>query len=185
MNAPAFLRDPYARKAQQNQPTRHVTRPLENIEENADAFHDLAWWAAERERVGTEWHSLLLNTVRALGLVTPCPTCGCEPCPLPSFCQLCREADAKAAPRHDKPRLRPTPQATIEAIKQAVRNRGVAALKEAATRQRLGLCDAAARAEIDRWLSAFKARREKAKQNQGPVTTLPTIENIKEIGAAR
>jgi hypothetical protein len=28
---------------------------LETIEERADAFHDLVWWAAERERVGTDW----------------------------------------------------------------------------------------------------------------------------------
>jgi hypothetical protein len=126
--------------------------------EDAEAIHDLQWSISERERLGTDWLSLLLNTVRALGLVTPCPTCGCEPCPLPSFCQPCREADAKAAPRHDKPRPRSTPQATIEAIKQSVRDRGVSALKESANRERLSQCDNAARAEIDRWLTRFKAK---------------------------
>jgi hypothetical protein len=123
----------------------------------------------------------LLNTVRALGLVTPCPTCGCEPCPLPSFCKSCREADAKAAKQYNDPHLkqlwrlmddeislerasaemmkaRPTPTATIEAIKQSVRDRGVAALKEPANRERLLRCDAAARAEINRWLIRFKSR---------------------------
>jgi hypothetical protein len=146
---------------------------------DAEAIHDLQWWIAERERVGTDWHSLLLNTVRALGLVTPCPTSGCEPCPLPSFCQSCREADAKAAKHHDDPHLkrlrrlmdddiglerasvevmkgRPTPNATIEAIKQSVRDRGVTALKEAANRERLSQCDNAARAEIDRWVARLE-----------------------------
>lgn len=47
----------------------------------------------------------------------------------------------------------PTPSTAIEAIKHAVRDRGIAALKEPATRNRLQQCDAAARAAIDRWLT--------------------------------
>jgi hypothetical protein len=128
---------------------------------DAEAIHDLAWWVAERERVGTDWHSLLLNVVRALGLVTPCPTCGCEPCPLPSFCEACRQADAKRGANVTSAlhlKSRPTPNATIEAVKQAVRDRGIAALKEPANRERLSQCDDAARAEIDRWLTRFKAK---------------------------
>jgi hypothetical protein len=53
-------------------------------------------------------------------------------------------------------KARPTPNATTEAVKQAVRDRGVAALKEGATRERLGRCDPAARAELDSWLTLFK-----------------------------
>jgi type II secretory pathway component PulM len=97
----------------------------------------------------------------------------------PSFCEACREADAKAARRHNDPHLkrqrrlmddeiglerasaetmkaRPTPNATIEAIKQSVRDRGVAALKEAANRERLSRCDAEAVAEIDRWVARLE-----------------------------
>jgi hypothetical protein len=51
---------------------------------------------------------------------------------------------------------RATPGTTIEAIKVAVRDRGVAALKEPATRERMQRCDAAARADVERWLSRFK-----------------------------
>ena len=58
-----------------------------------------------------------------------CGTCGGQPCVNPSFCDACRRADARAigtAGLAAKPR--PTPAVTVEAIKQAVRERGVAAL---------------------------------------------------------
>jgi hypothetical protein len=43
-----------------------------------------------------------------------------------------------------------TPQATVEAIMFAVRERGLAALKDAANVERLVGCDQAARAQINR-----------------------------------
>jgi hypothetical protein len=46
-------------------------------------------------------------------------------------------------------RNRPTPRATIEAVMHSVRERGLAALKEPATAERLECCDATARAEIN------------------------------------
>jgi hypothetical protein len=46
----------------------------------------------------------------------------------------------------------------VEAIKQSVRDGGIAVLKEPATRDRLSQCDRAARAEIDRWLTRFKSK---------------------------
>jgi hypothetical protein len=49
-------------------------------------------------------------------------------------------------------KARPTSNATIEAVKQAVRGRGLPALDEIETRERLQRCDAAAIAEIDHWL---------------------------------
>jgi hypothetical protein len=45
---------------------------------------------------------------------------------------------------------RPTPRATIEAVMHAVRERGIGALKEPATAERLARCDTEARAEINR-----------------------------------
>jgi hypothetical protein len=48
---------------------------------------------------------------------------------------------------------RPTPESTIEAIKQAVRDRGVKALEEPDTKARLQNCDNAARKELQRWSS--------------------------------
>ena len=109
-------------------------------------------------------------------LVGPCPVCehcsicGCAPCGTPGFCQMCREADRKAAAQrrreHDLPqgwedmslgalweRLNNpwrTSPSTIEAILVAVRTRGLAALKEPANLERLHRCDAKAQAEIDR-----------------------------------
>ncbi len=46
------------------------------------------------------------------------------------------------------PRRHPTPRATVEAIMFAVRQRGIGALEEPATLQRLATCDEIARAEI-------------------------------------
>jgi hypothetical protein len=43
-----------------------------------------------------------------------------------------------------------TPQATVEAIMVAVRERGLAAFKDAANVERLARCDQAARAQINR-----------------------------------
>jgi hypothetical protein len=48
------------------------------------------------------------------------------------------------------PQNRPTPQVTIEAIWLAVRERGVEALDQSATRSRYESCDASARAELRR-----------------------------------
>jgi hypothetical protein len=68
------------------------------------------------------------------------------------FWRLCREADARrprVRPRHTE---RPTPGVTVEAVRQAVRDRGISALNEPNTRERLRRCDNAAISEIDRWL---------------------------------
>jgi len=46
-------------------------------------------------------------------------------------------------------RSRPTPQSTIEAVLHCVRERGLAALKEPASLERLSQCDGAARAQIN------------------------------------
>jgi hypothetical protein len=139
---------------------------------DAESLHDLAWWAAERQRAGTDWRGLLLTVLRVCNVIEPCPVCGCEPCRTASFCRLCREADATAAARRHHPnrlqvmdddvslerayeqmkKARPTPNATIEAVKQAVRDRGVSALDEKQTRERLQRCDTAAIVKIDQWL---------------------------------
>jgi len=124
-----------------------------------EALRGLAWWAAEAERNGTDWRGILLMVLRSLGIITPCDICECEPCQTPSFCDLAREADAKISRQPKIARPRPTPQATIEAIKQTVRDRGIAALKETATRERLRQCDGAAIAAIDAWLLKRDIRR--------------------------
>jgi hypothetical protein len=54
------------------------------------------------------------------------------------------------------PRNRPTPEVVVEAIMIAVRERGLAALKEPATAERLERCDAAAKAEIERRIAKLR-----------------------------
>src|SRR5262249_16802590 len=125
-----------------------------HIPKDAEAIHDLAWWAAERDRQGRR--GILLSVLRTVGSIEPCPVCEREPCPSPSFCELCREADARTSGRREVSRPRPTPLTLVEAIKQSVRDRGIAALKAPATRERLSRCDNAARMEIDRWLQQRK-----------------------------
>jgi hypothetical protein len=51
------------------------------------------------------------------------------------------------------PRRYGTPKVTINAILHAVRSRGIAALKEPATAERLARCDDAAKVEIRRRMS--------------------------------
>jgi hypothetical protein len=52
-----------------------------------------------------------------------------------------------------------TSQTTIEAVIYCVRERGLAALREPANRQRLMTCDNAARAEVNRRIAKLEERR--------------------------
>jgi hypothetical protein len=106
-----------------------------------------------------------------------CNICGGSPCTNRTFCHVCRKADRRAAPHRPEhnlpanwdamsdgalwealndPRRWPTPQSAIEAVMHSVRARGVDALKEPATRERLLQCDAKAKAEINRRIAALK-----------------------------
>jgi hypothetical protein len=89
-------------------------------------------------------------------VMTECPTCGSDPCAKPSFCRACRAADRKA--RGERLRhapLHPAPP-PIEAVIHAVRERGLAALKEPVTAKRLERCDAAAKAEIEQRIAKLR-----------------------------
>jgi hypothetical protein len=57
-------------------------------------------------------------------------------------------------------RGRGTPRSTVEAIVWAVRERGVAALKEPANIERLSRCDAAARTEINKRIASLIAAKK-------------------------
>jgi hypothetical protein len=71
-----------------------------------------------------------------------------------SLKRACRNAeDERQQTAPAKPRPRPTPQATIEAIMYCIRTRGPGALKEPANIERLRRCDKAALAEIDARMS--------------------------------
>jgi len=60
---------------------------------------------------------------------------------------------------HDR-RQRPTAAVVVEAVIYVVRQRGIAALTEPDTIERLLRCDTAARAEINRRIDALLARQE-------------------------
>jgi hypothetical protein len=82
-------------------------------------------------------------------IMTACRTCGARTCANRSFCRACRNADRRTARQAYREIDRPTPEVVIEAIMFAVRERGLAALKEPATAERLKRCDATARIEIN------------------------------------
>jgi hypothetical protein len=79
---------------------------------------------------------------------------------LDSFERACDLAELEAAERpvSPKPRSRPTPQVTVEAIWHTIRERGLGALDEQANRQRLSDCDSAARAELQRRLDGLRRK---------------------------
>jgi hypothetical protein len=59
----------------------------------------------------------------------------------------------------NNPRRFPTPQSTIEAIVYAVRERGIAALKEPDNIERLSRCDTAARKQINERIENLLAKK--------------------------
>jgi hypothetical protein len=75
-------------------------------------------------------------------------------CVDPGFCRNAFEADMAASAKRARQATLPartngTPQSTIEAIMHAVRTRGLAALTEPATLERLARCDQRASKEIN------------------------------------
>jgi hypothetical protein len=58
-----------------------------------EAIHDRAWWAAECERLGTDWQSLGQVVARLVTDLAPCPMCERTPCQTPSFCERCRRQE--------------------------------------------------------------------------------------------
>jgi len=100
--------------------------------------------------------------------MSACETCGNNPCVNPSFCAASRKTDREIGQRRLPPgipaewdtmsldglcstlnRPRATPRSTIEAVMHSVRERGLAALKEAANLERLQRCDDRAKAQIN------------------------------------
>jgi hypothetical protein len=80
-----------------------------------------------------------------------CPTCGGDPCNLPSFCAMCRAVDRRNAqiptikPRTPERRSSP---ATVEALMYSLRERGVGALDEPDTRRCVSELDDAQAIEV-------------------------------------
>jgi hypothetical protein len=99
------------------------------------------------------------------GLSESCPLGLCERgrCADPGFCAGARAADAAADAERARRAALPartagTPQTTIEAIMHSVRSRGLAALKEPATLERLSRCDKRALDEINKSIAKLGAK---------------------------
>ena len=137
---------------------------------------DRAGWAEIMAPLAHMLASLSAENRALRAAAAECATCGGRPCANPSFCALCREADAR---QRSKPRApsripqdwdaisldaqghhfntaRPTPRTTIEGLMHSVRERGLYALKEPASVERLSRCDAAALAQIDKRIAQLK-----------------------------
>jgi len=132
----------------------------------------VARWQAEAARLNSDWNGLMRLRTSIAPLT--CDICGAAPCINPSFCRLCRQTDAKAARTLPDAKIewrrgllhngvsleraytelsnRPTPEATVEAVKHAVRDHGLRALSEIQAQERLQRCDADARTRLDRWI---------------------------------
>ena len=74
------------------------------------------------------------------------------------FMRACRLNDERRKPAPPRKRTpRPTPAVVVEAIVHTVRERGVGALKEASSVERLRQCDASARTEIKKRIAKMGA----------------------------
>src|SRR5436309_5383247 len=97
---------------------------------------DREWWQREARRSGFDWEGVIalhLDVLERLELIEA-DVCDCaRPKPKPQL----------------KPKQRPTPQVTIEAILYCVRERGPKALHEPDNVERLARCDKAALAQVD------------------------------------
>jgi hypothetical protein len=125
-----------------------------------------AWWAAESERIGTNWQSIAALHFQICERLRPAmtsPTCGSDPCRNPQFCALCRKADAARASQTESADVlryrhllsRPdsvsfeaiwrelntikcrVAASTVEALMLGLGERGVKALSKSAVRRRL------------------------------------------------
>ena len=106
------------------------------------------WWRRESARLGSDWNGI--RELRASVAPLTCDVCGSAPCVNPSFCAACSLADQQRRELSQRGiEHRRTPQTTIEAIIHCVRERGLAALEEAANVERLVRCDQVARRQIN------------------------------------
>lgn len=136
---------------------RYAERSGAVTELGSDLVQDLL--AAEFEKIPREADELACLYDEIIGdeVAISCDACGAAPCGNPGFCAACREVDRRlaASGRSKEPEPRSTPQVVVEAIMHAVRERGIEALSEPSTLERLGRCDDASLAEIDRRTSQF------------------------------
>ena len=128
-----------------------------SVVKDATTAKSRAWWRREAARLSCDWNAVMELRVSVAPLT--CGLCGAAPCVNPSFCAACRLADQQQPRLAQREFHRPTPPTTVEAILYSVRARGPSALQEAANIERLGRCDAAALAQIDKRMAKIKRSR--------------------------
>jgi hypothetical protein len=151
--------------------------------EGAMLLRRRAWWAAEAGRVGTDWRAVgeaALTMLVAAGILEePEASVSCwdapswresalnyhrdrprghaiEPERLARLRRLMADDFSLERAWHELRDNRPTPEVTVEAIRQSVRERWLKELDEQVNQEQLGRCDAEARARLDRWLTNFQ-----------------------------
>jgi hypothetical protein len=105
---------------------------------------DREWWQREARHCGFDWEGLIalhLDVLQRLELIEA-NVCNCT----------------RPSPKQQriKPKPRPTPQTTIEAILYCVRERGPNALHEPENVERLRQCDTAAVSQINTRMAKLK-----------------------------
>jgi transposase len=95
-----------------------------------------------------------------------CDVCGAAPCINPGFCSACRRADRRRAQASAQVvdldgvrRDHGVPQATIEALMHSLRERGLTALEEQATKRRLSELSEEQLIEVGNRLQRLKVAR--------------------------
>ena len=148
----------------------------------APIVRDWGWWEAQAARLGTDWTSIVeaaFTMLVAAGILEApeaerhwdAPSWreaaieyhrdrprgpAIEPERLARLRRLMADDVSLDRAWHELRDNRPTPEVTVEAIRQSVRERGLKALDEPVNQERLGRCDAAARARLDRWITEFQ-----------------------------
>jgi hypothetical protein len=132
-----------------------------SAEKATSGYRDRAFWQSAASRLGSDWEGVMRLRLSVAPLAA-CDVCGVAPCINPGFCAVCRDAYRKADEERRRNPVRqhprPTPRVTVDAVLYSLAQRGLKALQEPATIERLSRCDKAALAQIDACVAKLKGR---------------------------
>jgi hypothetical protein len=148
------------------------------------AAPDRAWWAEEASCAGTDWASVVETAIELLlaaGIIEPIKERPGMTWDGSTFRRLCLEADARqrAQVRCAAPAERSAPPSTVEALMVGLRERGVAALNEAAVRRRLLALSDQQLAEVCARLQPLKPKIARAWSRDEAQTLIETREKLR------
>jgi hypothetical protein len=101
------------------------------------SFHDREWWRSEAVRLGSDWQSVGELAIEIISSLKESDRERSN-----RVAEVTRQRAHKQAPRR-------TPQSTIDAVMDCVRERGLVALREPTNRARLRTFDAEARRQLN------------------------------------